>query len=114
MTPEERFERIERQLEFLAENQAHHDSHLSTLTSTVGDLAGSVGGLAGSVGGLADAVEGLAGRVGELTDLTLRIARIVEEQANRMDRTDERISALAQRLDVLIDVVERYLSNGRK
>ncbi len=60
----------------------------------------------------------------ELTDLTLRIGRIVEEQGRRSEasgrETDERIRALAEaqmrtedRLNTVINVVERYFSNGR-
>jgi len=100
MTPEERFERIERQLEFLAANQANHDARLAENSRLLAENAG---------------------QIGQLADLTLRIGRIVEEQARRLDGLAGRMDELAasqkrtdERLNTLIDVVERYFSDGHK
>ena len=48
-------------------------------------------------------------QVGQVTDLLLRTGRIVEELELR---NDERSKRLDERLNILIDVVERYFSNG--
>ncbi|HYK88410.1 MAG TPA: hypothetical protein VE398_06550 [Acidobacteriota bacterium] len=93
MTPEERFERIERQLEFLAAGQAQHDARMAEIS---GQLAVN------------------SGQIGQLSDLTLRIGRIVEEQARRMDALAESQRRTDERLNTLINVVERYFSNGHK
>ena len=109
MTPEERFERIERQLEFLASNQAHHDAQIAENAKQIAENTKQIGQH--------------AEQIGQLTSLTLRIVHVVEEQGRRMDegfarltesqrRTDERMSDLTQRLNTLINVVERYFSNG--
>jgi len=100
MTPEERFERIERQLEFLAANQTHHDAHMAELSKRTEDNAR---------------------QIGELSGLTMRIGRIVEVQAGHIDKLADRMGELAEsqqrtdvRLNALINIVERYFSNGRK
>ena len=117
MQPEERFERIERQMEFLASHQAQ----------------------------LAVNVEKHSEQVSQLGDFLLRTARLMEDQArrtdqrfqqiavwmdqltvridqltDRMDQLTDRLDRLAQaqqhtdeRLNTLINVVERYFSNGR-
>jgi hypothetical protein len=110
MTPEEeRFERIERTLEFLAANQAQLSASSQTQASMIAETA--------------RLIAKNSEQIGQLTELTLRIGRIVEEQAHRLDalgrETDQRIKALAEsqtrtddRLNTLINVVERYFSNG--
>ena len=104
MTPEERFERIERQLEFVAANQANHDARLAENSRLLGEgsrlLAENTG------------------QIGQLTDLTLRIGHVVEEQARQLDGLAGRMDELAasqkrtdERLSTLIDVIERYFSD---
>jgi chromosome segregation ATPase len=112
MTPEERFERIERQLEFLAANQAHHDAHLAEIAKRTDENAKAIDGLR-------KRTEENAGQIGELTGLTHRIGRIVELQAGHIDKLAVRMDELAEserrtdaRLNSLINVVERYFSNG--
>ena len=99
MTPEERFERIERQLEFLAANQAHHDAYLAELSKHTDENAR---------------------QIGELTGLTMHIGRIVEVQAGHIETLTVRMGELAEsqqrtdeRLSTLISVVERYFSDDR-
>ena len=103
MRPEERFERIERSLEFLAANQAQLSAAQAQLSASIQSHDAQI-------------AEN-SRQIAELAGLTLRIGRIVEEQERRMDegftlltesqtRTDERMNAL-------INVVERYFSNGR-
>lgn len=111
MTPEERFERIERQLEFLATHQAQLSVSLETLR---------------------DVVARHDSQIVHLTDVVVSLAHIVEEQGRRFEqqgqrmdegfarlteaqrRTDEQGRRTDERLNALINVVERYFSNGRK
>lgn len=99
MLPEERFDRIERQLEFLAANQAHHDAQLVEN--------------ARQIGAISKHTEENSRQIGQLADLSLRIGRIVEEQAHRMDDLAEAQRRTEERLNTLINVVERYFSNGK-
>ena len=91
MTPEERerYDRIDRQLEFVANNVASHDAQITENSK----------------------------QIGQLVDVMLSLTRVVEEQGRS---TDERFRELAEsqrhtgeRLSALINVVERYFSNGR-
>ena len=95
MTPEQRFERIELQMEFLAHNQAQASAQLLQLGQ----------------------------RVDQLGDYLLRTARFMEGFArrteDRLSQVDEKLGRLAEaqqrteeRLNILIGVVERYFSNG--
>lgn len=104
MTPEERLERIERQMEFLAQSQTQTSGQLFQLSQ----------------------------RVEQLGDYLLRTARFMEDFARRTEerfgqvaewqrRSDESIERLAaaqqrtdERLNILIAVVERYFSNGKR
>ena len=106
MGPEERFDRIERQQEFLAASHAQHVARMAAIEAHF---------------------EEAARKHSQLEDLTLRIARIVEVQATRADGLTQSMDALAQRmntlaesqthtderLNALISTVERYISNGR-
>lgn len=100
MNPEERFERIERQLEFLAANQAQHDARIAENSRQIGELTG----LTLRIGRI---VEVQAGHVDQLTERTDQLGRVMEELAQSQRRTDER-------LNILINIVERYFSNGHK
>ncbi|NWG14161.1 MAG: hypothetical protein HXY20_11570 [Acidobacteria bacterium] len=100
MEPEERFERIERQLEFLAANQAQHDARMAEISRKQEENSRQIG------------VN--SAHIGQLADLTLRIGRIVEEQAHRMYELAESQRRADERLSALIKVVERYFSDGHK
>ncbi len=100
MEPEERFDRIERQQEFLAASQAQHDARMTEISALLAQNSRQT--------------EENTRQIGQLGDLTLRIGRIVEEQAIRMDKMVESQARTDQRLNVLINVVERYFSNGHR
>jgi methyl-accepting chemotaxis protein len=109
MTDEER----QRQIDFILDHQAQ-------LTATVGRLAETVDQLAGTVGQLAGTVEQLAGTVDQLTGT-------VDHLAEKVDRTADGVTALLaiakihdreiketdERLNALINTVERHISEGR-
>jgi hypothetical protein len=85
MTPEERFERIESELELAATNISKLDE-ISRRHS--------------------EQIEAHSVQIAQLGDFILRVGRVAEEQGRRMDEFTERLNAL-------IIMVERYLSNGR-
>lgn len=95
MTPEERFERIDRQLEFLA----NHQGQLSARFDELGQFLLKT----------AQMLEGFARR-------TEARFEVVEESLRRLAeagaRTEERLARTDERLNVLINVVERHFSNG--
>jgi methyl-accepting chemotaxis protein len=106
MTPEERFERIDRQLEFIAANQAQINTWIGENSQQIAENSRQIAEHSAQIGGLSD-------RIGQLSDLTLRIARIVDVQAHRMDELAASGRQSDERLSALITVVERYFSNGR-
>jgi septal ring factor EnvC (AmiA/AmiB activator) len=104
MTPEERFERIERQLEFLATHQAQLSASLETLREIAASHESDIAAHSAQIVRLADVVTSLAHVVEEQ-------GRRMEEQAQRMEQQGRRTD---ERLNVLINIVERYFSNGHK
>ena len=105
MTPEEkeRYDRIDRQLEFLAAHQAQLSSDIAVLyqTSAKHDE---------QIARHGDQIAQMGVNVQSLADSVLRLARVVDE---RDRQTNERFAALNEKLGALIDVVERYFSNGK-
>ena len=113
MTPEEqeRCERINRQLEFLANNQAQLSAHQAQVSADIENLK--------------QIAATYTTQIVRLADTVLSLARVVEEQGRRLEeesrRTEERFREVAsfqahtdERLSALIAVVERYFSNGRR
>ena len=92
MIPEEqeRYARIDRQLEFLANHQARLSEDIENLKQIAATHTT---------------------QIGQLADTVLSLVRVFEEQ-NR--RTEERFRATDERLNALIGVVERYFSNGQQ
>ena len=117
MRHEERFERIERHVEFLAQNQAELTANMGTLRQELLELARIVQqhvfttetrfqavverfeGVAKQFQGVAERFEGVVGHVHEVDEAIKSLTH-----AQRI--TEERLNAL-------VIVVERYFSNGR-
>jgi len=103
MTPEERFERMERQMEFLAQNQAE-------LTANVGTLKQDLLALARIVQQHVVSTEArfqtVAERFQTVADQFQRVDESMESLAKAQRSTEERLNAL-------ITIVERYFSNGK-
>ncbi len=96
MTPEERFERMERQMEFLASHQANLSASIESLREISARHEAEI--------------MAHTGQIEKMADVVVSLAHIVEEQGRRMEeqgrRTDERLNAL-------INTVERHISDGR-
>jgi len=103
MTPEERFERMELQMEFLAQNQAE-------LTANVGTLKQDLLALARIVQQHVVSTEARFHTVAERF-------QTVADQFQRVDESMESLAAAQrvteERLNALIIIVERYFSNGK-
>ena len=113
MTPEERFERIERQLEFLAAHQAEfheRDRRLQEEDQRLQEedrrLQEEGRQLQETGRQLQETVQQHSEQIGQLTTALSKTVQVVDRLAEAQRRTDERLSAI-------INVVERYLSNGR-
>jgi hypothetical protein len=118
MTPEERFERIERSLdridrtlEFVAASQAETAARQAEIAARQAEHWKVIERHSEQI---ADLSVGL----GELRTLTLRIGRIVEAQGEDFNR---RLKAMLeaqaqtdQRLNALIHIVERYFTDGER
>lgn len=113
MDPEDRFERIERQMEFLAASQAQHDARMAEISHTLAETSRDQAENARQIAKNSRQVSGITEHIGWLADLTLRIGRIVEVQATHMDALTASQTRTDERLNVLIRVVERYFSDGR-
>ena len=108
MTPEERerSERIDRKLEFLAEQTARNSEQIAENSRLIAENSRNIAENSLQIGEHSRQISQLGSAFGELQGLVLRLGRVVEEQARAQSRTDDRIN-------VLIGVVERYFSNGR-
>jgi len=116
MTPEERFERIERQLEFstgilaqLCDSQQHQDAEIAHNSRQISQLAEAVSTLARICDEQGDRIEAGFKRMEERQALTDEQIRLTDEQ---MKRTDEQMKRTDERLNALISMVERHLSAG--
>jgi len=102
MTPEERFERIERQLEFMAGIQAQLCASQQRQDAEIAQNSRQISQLAQAVSTLVHVVDEQGNRMEE------GFKRMEERQA----RTDEQMKRTDERLNALTAVVERYFSNG--
>jgi hypothetical protein len=108
MTPEERFERIERQLEFSAEILAQLSASQQRQDVGISQLAGAVSTLALVVDEMGNRMEAGFSRTEERQRQTDEQMRRTDEQ---MRRTDEQMRRTDERLNALISVVERHFSD---
>ncbi len=108
MTPEQpdRHERIERQLEFLANHQAQLHAELEVLKEITSRHSEQIARHSEQIGQLGT-------QLGQLGDYVLRMGRVFEQQARS---ADERMARTDERLNALIATVERHISrhNGKE
>ena len=103
MTPEERFERMERQMEFLAQNQADLQKELLALARIVQQHVVSTEARFQTV---AERFQTVAEQFQMVADQFQRVDESMESLAKAQRSTEERLNAL-------ITIVERYFSNGK-
>lgn len=110
-------EEMERAIAFIVEQQAQTTSKLDSLIETVGTLSHTVGTLSGTVGTLSGTVGTLSRKIDRNADSAtalLAIAEIHEREITELRQTQaEAQSRTDERLNVLIDTVERHISEGR-
>ncbi len=106
MTPEE----MQRTMEFLLAQQARFDTRLEKLLESHERLERSVMELRESVMDLRESVGELRESHVTLTSSMLRVVGLVEELAKAQMATDGRLKATDERLNVLINVVEKHVT----
>ena len=113
-------EEMQRTMQFILQQQAQNTVAIGQLTDTVGKLSGTIDKLSGTVDKLSDKVDRTADGINAL----LAIAEIHEqeiaslrESVNIMRESisagDERGRETDERLNALINTVERYISERR-
>ena len=130
MSYEERFDRIERQLESIVGIQAQLVMSQQQNDTAIGKLADVVSSLARVLDDQGDRMEAGFGRVEEqISGMNGQMSRLDEQisgmygQMSRLDeqmarteaqmaRTDEQMARTDERLNILIGIVERYFSDG--
>ncbi|MGI8783073.1 MAG: hypothetical protein ACR2L2_05425 [Acidobacteriota bacterium] len=127
MNTEERFERIERQMQLVGEHLLLAASHLAGLTSAqhatdvrVSQLVGAQTVTDGRVRQLVKMqhkTDGRVSRLAEATDDRLRqLAEATDDRLRQLAEAQTRLTENQQstddRLNILINVIERYFSNG--
>ena len=118
MDPEDRFERIERQMEFIVNQQAENSATIARHSEQIKQLGDFLLQTARFVEGFARRTDE---HINALIDAQLRIDDRVSKLIEAQHGADERINCLAaaqqrteERIHILINVVERYFSNGKR
>src|ERR1044071_5377184 len=110
-------EELERAIAFIVEQQAQATAKMDSLIETVGTLARTVESLSGTVESLSGTVEKQSGKVDRTADSVtalLAIAEIHEREITELRQTQaEAQSRTDERLNALINTVERHISEGR-
>ena len=118
MTPEERFERIERHLEFTAEILAQLSASQQRQDAEISQLAGALSTLVHVVDEMGNRMEAGFSRMEEgFSRMEEGFSRLEERQRQtdeQMKLTNEQMKRTDERLNALISVVERHFSNGRQ
>ncbi len=99
-------EEMNRKMEFIIEQQAQ-------FVVDVHKLEENQQALTTKHGVLADALLSVVGMVGKLTQDQEELRAEVKQLAASQKRTDERLAETNERLNIFIDVLERYITEGR-
>lgn len=103
-------EDIQKKMDFIIEQQAQFSADIGELKDTVKSLTGAVSQMANVLNDTQDLVKRLV--VVTHTGFEKTQASI-NELAQAQARTDQRLAETDSRLNILINVVERYFSNGK-
>lgn len=110
---------MERAIAFVLEQQAQLTATVDRVSERVDGLAGKVDGLAGTIDRLTDKVDRTADSVAALLTIAeIQAAEIKDltestrALANRQLESEERGRRTDERLDALINIVERHISEG--
>lgn len=106
-------EEMERAMAFLLEHQANLTATVGQLSVTVDRLAGTVETLGQKVDKLAEKVDKLAGKVDRTADSVTALLAIAEMHERELTESREAQARTDERLNALIDTVERYISGNR-
>jgi ABC-type transporter Mla subunit MlaD len=107
-------EEMQKTMEFILEQQATFTVNLDQLGEKVNQLAEAQGRMEATIERIVEVQQRTIDVVAAIADAQQRTEARVAELAEAQARTDERLAQTDERLNVLIGVVERYFSNGRK
>jgi hypothetical protein len=102
-------EEIGQRIEFIIEQQAQFASDIQILREI---QAADTKLLKEQYQNLSDAVVAVVGMVGRLAEAQVRTDKCVAELAEGLARTDANVAKLAERLNIFINVVEKYISRN--
>jgi hypothetical protein len=116
-------EEINRKLEFIIEQQAQFVADIHSLREAQAadsafmresyhTLTGAVTTIVNVVGQLAEAQQRTDAKLAELVEAQARTDARVAELTEALARTDERLAQTDERLNIFINVVEKYISRN--
>jgi hypothetical protein len=92
-------EEMQRKMEFIVNQQAQFAADIQKLQESHGKLA--------------DAMIGVVGIIGNLAESQAQLTAQMRELAEAQKRTDEKLAETDERLNIFINVIERYISERR-
>jgi peptidoglycan hydrolase CwlO-like protein len=114
-------EEMQKMMEFMLQQQAGFATNMNLLVEKVGHLSDAQLRMGKSLAELATAQAQMARQQAHMNEVVAAIADAqqrtdakVAELTEAQSRTDQQLAETDERLNVLIGVVERYFSNGRK
>ncbi len=109
MTDEDR----QRQMDFILNQQAQLTATVGRLSDTVESLSGTVENLSGTVERLSDKVDRTADSITALLAVAELQAQEIKDLGESVRAIDERQRLTDERLNALINTVERFISERR-
>lgn len=106
-------DKTERTIQFIIEQQAQLTASVGQLTNTVSKLSNTVDKLSGTVDKLSENVDKLSAKVDRTADGVAALLTIAEIHEREITAVRERQTDTDERLNALINTVERYISERR-
>ena len=103
----------QRKIEFILDQQGQLAARVGQLSDTVDKLSGTVDSLSDTVDKLSDKVDRTAGGITNLLAVAEIQAGEINDLTQAVRAVDERQRHTDERLNVLINTVERFISEGR-